>query len=528
MKRWFEVAGAFVVFSLLTFWATAPMLHSAPVETRDDSVQGLAEEVHGKGWIVYGVRPDQGDWDLAACRPDGSQQRRLTRTPDFNEFSPQFSRDGSQLLYRRLPRGETIDNNRHGEQGELVLANRDGSEPRVLGKAGEFPWASWSSDGRQIASLSIKGISFIDLASRRVVRTLPRRGFFQQLVWSPDGQWLCGVANSFDEIFGDGDPSSNEAVQLAAEIHAKGWLVFSARTEHGDWDLFLMRPEGSDRRPLTDTREFNEAGARFSPDGRRLLFYRMPKAEPVDNNSYGAFSLVLAEADGRDPVELGRQYPWASWSPDGGQIACLQPKGVEIVDLRARTVVKRFPRKGIVSQLVWAPDGRSLAGTANGLGPFWNIGRLNPATGEINPVSETERYNCTPDWLPDSKHILYARGIIPQKGGRAELWAASADGAKRWTLYAEEGRHIYGACSSPDGKYLLFTRSVEDLGRVDNSRTTMAIIRWADTPMLGDESAALRQRLPGGSRGPRLDLGPGWEPHWTYADVAKSSQESAP
>jgi hypothetical protein len=69
---------------------------------------------------------------------------------------------------------------------------------------------------------------------------------------------------------------------------------------------------------------------------------------------------------------------------------------------------------------------------------------------------------------------------------------------------------------------------VEDLGRVDNSRTTMAIIRWADTPMLGDESAALRQRLPGGSRGPRLDLGPGWEPHWTYADVAKSSQESAP
>jgi len=295
--------------------------------------------------------------------------------------------------------------------------------------------------------------------------------------------------------------------------------VFSAKTDQGDWDLFLMRPDGAERRQLTDTREFNEAGPRFSPDGKRLLYYRMPKSEPVDNNTYGTFDLVIADSDGGHPIVFGNGFPWASWGPQGTQLACLAAKGIQVVDVATRKLVRQLPRQGIVSQLVWSPDGQWFVGTANGLGPFWNIGRLNPQTGELKAVSETERYNCTPDWLPDAQHVVYARGIIPEQGGRAELWITTADGKERQTLYAEAGRHIYGACASPDAKYVLFTRSVEDLGKVDNSRTTMAIIRWSDTPMIGDSSEALRQRLPDAKTGPRLDLGQGWEPHWTYADV---------
>ena len=88
-------------------------------------------------------------------------------------------------------------------------------------------------------------------------------------------------------------------------------------------------------------------------------------------------------------------------------------------------------------------------------------------------------------------------------------------------LYAEAGRHIYGACASPDGKYVLFTRSVKDLGKVDHAGTTMSVIRWADTPMLGDSSETLRARLPSARSSLRLDLGPGWEPHWTAKKVGK-------
>src|SRR6266446_3213312 len=107
-------------------------------------VARLAAEVHGKGWIVFPARSEQGDWDLFQMRPDGSRRRVLTRTPGWNEAAPQFSRDGSRLLYRRLKRAEKIEGNRYGEQGALVVANSDGTDARALGTEGELSWASWS------------------------------------------------------------------------------------------------------------------------------------------------------------------------------------------------------------------------------------------------------------------------------------------------------------------------------------------------------------------------------------------------
>ena len=126
---------------------------------RDAPAARLAEEVRRYGWLVFSARSDRGDWDLFVCRPDGSDRRNLTRTPESNETGAQFSRDGRRLLFRRLPVGEPIDQNHYGAQGELVLAGSDGSTPTVLGQDGEYPWASWSPDGKQVACLSIKGIS---------------------------------------------------------------------------------------------------------------------------------------------------------------------------------------------------------------------------------------------------------------------------------------------------------------------------------------------------------------------------------
>ena len=632
------------------------------------AVQALSDEVARLGWIVYSAKSEQGDWDIYCCRPNGREVRNLTNTPDTSEFSPQLSRDGSQMLYRRLPRAATLDNNRHGEQGELVLADRQGRNARALGKAGEYPWASWSPDGKQIACLSIKGVFIVDLATLKEVRRMPRKGFFQQLTWSPDGRWLVGVANSFGAswsvakmevatgeatpvhkvdcctpdwfsdsraiifswrppgqksnpgygwtqlwrtdldgkapqfVFGedgrhvygghvspdgkyvlftgnmqeDGDPgnagapmglmrlsdgpiiagasealravhpqtqegpvlvlpagwephwtatelfddqqrdakdaetpgdgsanSADATAELARELHDDGWIVFSEKTARGDWDLLHVRPDGTDRRKLTDTPEFNEAGARYSPDGKRILYYRMPISDKVDNNTYGTHELMLADADGTHVESWGRDYPWATWKPDGKQIACLTRKEIQVYDIATRKLVTSYPRSGIVSQLTWSPDGSAFLGTANGLGPYWNIGVLKCDTRTIAAVSETDRYNCTSDWSHDGQCVLYARGIIPEKGGYAELWSVRRDGTAREKLYAEASAHIYGACSSPDGHYLLFTRSVGDLGPVDNTQTVMNIVRRSDTPMHGGES------------GPRFDLGPGWEPDWT-------------
>src|SRR5579863_9875035 len=61
-------------------------------------------------------------------------------------------------------------------------------------------------------------------------------------------------------------PADARVSRLAKEVHAKGWIVYSARTERGDWDLFLMRPDGSGRHNISNTPAFSELGGRFSPD----------------------------------------------------------------------------------------------------------------------------------------------------------------------------------------------------------------------------------------------------------------------
>ena len=341
-------AGARFILALLL----APLAALAAAERPLAEAQ-LAAEVQSKGWIAYGARSPNGDWDLFLCRPDGSSVRPLTRTPASSEFAPQFSRDGRKLLYRRMPASEKLDNNRHGEQGELVLANADGSKPVALGKPGELPWASFSPDGAQIASLSIKGISFFNLERREIVRTLPRKGFFQQVTWSPDGKWLCGVANSF--------------------------------------------------------------------------------------------------------------------------------------------------------------------------GASWSIARMDAVTGEASAVNRVDC--CTPDWFPDSRDLIFSwrpPGQKANKGyGWTQLWRATADGASRRLVYAEEGRHVYGGNVSPDGKYVLFTGNVEEDGDPGRAGAPMGLMRLSDAPIIGGESPEVRAQHPEAKSGPVLVLPAGWEPCWTAQEIAQ-------
>ena len=70
--------------------------------------------------------------------------------------------------------------------------------------------------------------------------------------------------------------SDSGSTDLAHEVHDKGRIVYGSRTAAGDWDLFTMRPDGSDRRNLTKTPEYSEGLPRFSPDGTKILFRRHP------------------------------------------------------------------------------------------------------------------------------------------------------------------------------------------------------------------------------------------------------------
>ena len=319
---------------------------------------------------------------------------------------------------------------------------------------------------------------------------------------------------------------------LRKEVASKGWILFSAPTSSGDWDLFVMRPDGSKLRNITNTPEVSEMGGRFSPDSKHILYRQIPKGKKIPHDRWGAMgTLTIADSDGGNPTVYGGEgeFPWASWSPDGKQVACLNPKGIDVVDLATKKVVRTMDRKGIYQQLFWSPDGRYFTGPANHYGESWTIVRMDSVTGEVNPVSKFQ--NCTADWFPDSRRLIYssrpANQEVVDKGeaaarvgqkenyGWTQLWMVDGDGANRSLVYGEDGRHIYGGDVSPDGKYVLFVRSPID-GIASQKGAPMGLMRLSDAPTIGGESPALRKKYPNTKGGPVVPLPEGWEPHWTY------------
>ena len=308
------------------------------------------------------------------------------------------------------------------------------------------------------------------------------------------------------------------AARLAKEVRDSGWIIFAARTDKGDWDLFLMRPDGSALRNITNTPDSNEGLARFSPDGKRILYRRIARDDRFDNNRHGIQGqLVLAHSDGSGPEACGKEgeFPWASWSPDGRSIACLDRKGITLVDLADRKTTNTLQRKGFFQQTTWSPDGKWICGVANSYDTGWSVARMEIATGQANAVS---RVNCcTPDWFPDSQRLIFSHR--PKEW--TQLWMADGEGRERKLVYAEDGRHVYGGCISPDGLYVLFTGNKEENGDAQKAGAPMALMRLGDAPVLGGQSAELRRQHPNAGTGPVLLLPRGWEPHWTAFDVGK-------
>lgn len=346
-------------------------------------------------------------------------------------------------------------------------------------------------------------------------------------------RFLFSCVFAFAFMVQDGKAESPDVEKLKDEVKTKGWVVFSARSAQGDWDLFLMRPDGSQRRSLTKTPDWNEFAPQFSRDGTKLLYRRMKNDETISGNSYGEQGAVfVCNSDGTKPYEIGTtgDLPWASWSPDGTELATLSIKGIAFVDASTGSVRRKLPRKGFYQQLTWSPDGRWLCGVSNSFGTGWSVARMDAATGEANAVSQVDC--CTPDWFLDSKQIIFSNRPSGQKAndgqGWTQLWSADANGDNRRLVFGEDGRHIYGGHVSPDGLYVLFTGNPQEDGDPQNSGAPMGLIRLGDSPIIGGESTELRALHPAAKSGPVLSLPAGWEPCWTLSEMPAGGEKAKP
>ncbi len=123
----------------------------------------------------------------------------------------------------------------------------------------------------------------------------------------------------------------------------------------------------------------------------------------------------------------------------------------------------------------------------------------------------------------DSKRIILSSRPDGQPAnnsyGYTQLWSADGSGANQRLVYGEDGYHIYGGALSPDGAYVLFTKSIDDGGESEKAGAPIYVMRLADAPTIHGASPDLRRVHPETKDGPVLQIGHGWEPTWTHADI---------
>jgi Tol biopolymer transport system component len=318
----------------LTTLALGLCATSAILGAQDDRVARLAKEVGGKGWIVYASRSENGTWDLFLMRPDGSARRNITNTPEYEEGGPRFSPDGKKLLYRRFAKGTTIHHDLWGFQGNLMTAEPDGSKPVQIGGDREFPWASWSPDGKQVACLTQKqGIQVVDLETKKVIRELPRKGIYQQLFWSPDGQWFCGVANARMMWTVVRMNAQTGALNIVHEFQSctPDWfndsqhLIFPCRAAgqkgYGFTQLYRSDGAGKETKLIYGADGFHIYGGALSPDDRYVLFTRCPQ-DGGGSEKAGAPICVMRMADA--PAVAGPSVALRQVHPEAREAPVLQ------------------------------------------------------------------------------------------------------------------------------------------------------------------------------------------------------------
>src|SRR5216684_3008898 len=233
-------------------------------------------------------------------------------------------------------------------------------------------------------------------------------------------------------------------------------IAYGARDNDGRQQIFVVRPDGTGKRRLTQEGDQNYLPA-WSRDGRKLAF---------TSNRSGRSQIWVMAADGSNPIQLTTEADNAvpTWSPDGKRLAFASKRTghseiwVMNADGSDQTQLTKTDVAIANDGPAWSPDGRKIAFYSNRSGHY-AIWLMDPDGSHLTQFTTPDggRYldSNAPAWSPDGSKIAYWSGVAHKSGN---IWVMNVDGSNRTQLTDQPvGINADGPTWSPDGKKILFS-----------------------------------------------------------------------
>ncbi|MCH7825802.1 MAG: serine/threonine-protein kinase, partial [Acidobacteria bacterium] len=393
---------------------------------------------------------------------DGQNPINLTETPDHSEVNPTYSRDGSQIAFRR-----------NGPSGEgIYVMGRTGERVRPLSDTGQLP--AWSADGTKIY---VSDDTFNDprsLGGSSDLHVIDVASGDKQVLFARAG-WV--------------------SMQPSASPNGLRVAFWGLTDQGGERDIWTIPAAGGDPVPVTSD-AFVDWNPIWSPDGNDLYF------SSDRGGSMNIWRVAIDEATGEtlgdpEPLTSGGfgDQGFLSISEDGKRILYNDRVArvfVERASFEAETLtvaddgrqLTRGPVRALLPRP--SPDGERLAYISfGGQQDLWIV---NTDGTDERQITDGSARDWQPLWLSDGETIYY----YTDRDGGYDLWRIGSDGGGL-TKLLDVPYDIINIAVSPDGRRIAFTGASTDFTEIrevgpDADPTKTTVLPQADDVGQVDES----------------------------------------